>query len=50
MIDRSLFHQGGHVFNPAGAEAVKIRFQLEAAKATSLVVEHGPSLVRALRT
>ena len=48
MIDRSLFHQGGNVFNPAGAEAVKIRFQLEAAKATSLVVEHGESLVRAL--
>ncbi len=50
MIDRSLFHQGGNVFNPAGAEAVKIRFQLEAAKATSLVVEHGESLVRATRT
>jgi hypothetical protein len=50
MIDRSLFHHGGFVFNPAGAEAVKIRFQLEAGKATSLVVEDGESIVRASRT
>jgi hypothetical protein len=50
MIDRPLFHQGAFVFNPAGAEAVKIRVELEGGKAVSLVVEDGASIVRAIRT
>ena len=27
MADRPLWHHGGRVFNPAGAEAVRIRFE-----------------------
>ncbi len=50
MIDRPLFHQGAFVFNPAGAETVKIRVELEGGKAVSLVVEDGASIVRAIRT
>ena len=50
LIDRALFHQGGFVFNPAGAEAVKIRFQLEGDRAVSLSVEDGGTIVTARRT
>jgi hypothetical protein len=49
MIDRALFHQGGFVFNPAGAEAVKIRFQLEGDRVVSLTVEDGATIVTARR-
>jgi hypothetical protein len=49
MIDRMLFHQGGFVFNPAGAEAVKIRFQLEGDRAVSLTVEEGDAIITAPR-
>ena len=49
MIDRALFHQGGFVFNPAGAEAVKIRFQLEGHRVVSLTVEDGDTIVTAPR-
>ena len=42
QAERGLAHQGGLVFNPVGAEAVKIRFE-----AQTLVVEDGPVLVRA---
>jgi hypothetical protein len=50
MIDRALFHQGGFVFNPAGAEAVKIRFQLEGNRVVSVIVEEGDAVVTARRT
>jgi hypothetical protein len=49
MIDRALFHQGRFVFNPAGAEAVKIRFHLEGERAVSLTVEDGDSILAARR-
>lgn len=51
MNERTLFHQGGLVFNPPGAEAVKIRFGLDAGRAASLAVEdgHGGSNVKAVR-
>jgi hypothetical protein len=49
MIDRALFHQGGFVFNPAGGEAVKIRFQVEGDRAVSLSVEDGATIVTARR-
>jgi hypothetical protein len=42
--ERNLSHHGGLVFNPAGAEAVKIRFESQV-----LVVEDGPVVVRAKR-
>jgi len=48
-IERNLFHHGSLEFNPAGAEAVKIRFEVSGAKAQTLVVEDGPSVVRAKR-
>lgn len=44
-----LFHQGGLVFNPAGAEAVRIRFEVTDGKAQALIVEDGPLVVRAKR-
>jgi len=37
---RNLFHQGGLVFNPAGAEAVRIRFELTPAR--RVTVSDGP--------
>jgi hypothetical protein len=49
MIDRALFHQGGFVFNPAGAEAVTIRFRLEGHRVVSLTVEDGATIVTARR-
>jgi hypothetical protein len=49
LIDRALFHQGGFVFNPAGAEAVKIRFQREGERVVSLTVEDGDSILTARR-
>jgi hypothetical protein len=48
--DRNLFHHGGLVFNPPGAEAVRIRFELNADKqAHALIVEDGAVIVRARR-
>ena len=48
-VERNLFHQGGLVFNPAGAEAVRVRFELGGGKAVSLTVEDGPLTVNARR-
>jgi hypothetical protein len=48
-IERNLFHHGGLVFNPAGAEAVRIRFEISSGKAQALVIEDGPVVVRATR-
>lgn len=45
----NLFHHGRRVFNPAGAEAVKIRFDPEKGAATTLVVVDGGKTVRAVR-
>jgi hypothetical protein len=47
--ERNLFHHGGLVFNPAGAEAVRIRFEVSGGKAQVVVVEDGPVVVRATR-
>jgi hypothetical protein len=49
MIERNLFHQGSLVFNPSGAEAVKIRFDVTAGRAGRLVIEDGPGGVSAVR-
>jgi len=49
MADRALFHQGGFVFNPAGAEAVKIRVQLDGDRAMSLTIEDGETTVTSKR-
>jgi hypothetical protein len=47
--ERNLFHQGGLVFLPAGAEAVKIRFERSGVSATVVEVEDGALIVRASR-
>ena len=47
--DRVLFHHGGRVFNPAGAEAVRIRFEPGSGPSTTLHIVDGPLVVRATR-
>lgn len=47
--DRNLFHHGGRVFNPAGAEAVRIRFEPATGAAASVVVADGQTTVQARR-
>lgn len=49
-VDRNLFHHGGRVFNPSGAEAVRIRFEPAHGKAASVQVGDGPIQVRATRS
>jgi hypothetical protein len=41
-VERVLFHHGNRLFNPAGAEAVRIRFEPATGKATSVLVLDGP--------
>lgn len=48
-VDRNLFHHGNRVFNPAGAEAVRIRFEPVSGKALSVQIADGPIQVRATR-
>jgi hypothetical protein len=48
--DRNLFHHGGRVFNPPGAEAVRIRFEPAMGRATSVSVIDGPHRVDATRS
>jgi len=48
-VERNLFHHGNRVFNPAGAEAVRIRFSGEPARASLLTVEDGDTVVTARR-
>ncbi len=48
-VARNLFHQGNLVFNPAGAEVVRIRFAGAAARAATLTVEDGEVVVVARR-
>ena len=47
--EHRLVHQGALVFIPAGAEAVRVRFDIGDGKARGLTVEDGPSIVRAPR-
>ena len=47
--ERNLAHQGALAFIPAGAEAVRIRFDLVDGKSQTLTVEDGPLVVRAPR-
>jgi hypothetical protein len=49
-IERNLFHHGGLVFNPSGAEAVRIRFRAREGEPRLLIVEDGPVVVEARRT
>jgi hypothetical protein len=45
---RNLFHLGGRVFHPPGADAVRIRFG-SGERAQTVTVEDGPVVVKALR-
>ena len=47
--ERNLFHLGGRVFHPAGADAVRIKFETAAQPAGYLVVEDGAFVVKATR-
>jgi hypothetical protein len=47
--DRNLFHHGDLVFNPPGAEAVKIRFTVTGGTATAVTIEDGSAVVVATR-
>jgi len=47
--DRSLFHTGNRVFHPAGAPAVRIRFDIQDGRAVSVTVEDGPVVVTGKR-
>jgi hypothetical protein len=47
--DRNLFHHGGRVFNPSGAEAVRIRFEPANGRAKTVNVVDGLTLVKASR-
>jgi hypothetical protein len=44
-IERNIFHLGGRVFNPAGAEAVRIRFEPLSGRATTVTIQDGPVVV-----
>ncbi len=44
-IERNIFHLGGRVFNPAGAEAVRIRFEPLSGRATTVTIQDGPVLL-----
>ena len=48
-VERFLFHHGGRVFNPSGAEAVRIRFEPATGTASVVVVTDGPLTVKADR-
>ena len=45
--DQRLFHHGGRVFNPTGAEAVRIRFEPSGGPVATLDVSDGPVQLRA---
>ncbi|MBA2301581.1 MAG: hypothetical protein H0W08_03000 [Acidobacteria bacterium] len=47
--ERNLFHHGARVFNPSGAEAVRIRFEPASGSATAVTVMDGPLQVRSSR-
>ena len=50
MFDRGLRHHGGRVFNPVGAEAVRIRFDPPTGRATAVTIEDGSLKVTAKRS
>lgn len=50
LFDRGLRHHGHRVFNPVGAEAVRIRFEPATGRASSVTVEDGSLRVAARRT
>lgn len=45
--DRMLFHHGGRLFNPAGAEAVRIRFEPGSGPAETVTIQDGRSVLTA---
>ena len=47
--ERNLFHTGNRVFHPAGAPAVRIRFDIQDGRAVSVTVEDGPVVVTGKR-
>jgi hypothetical protein len=47
--ERGLAHQGALAFIPAGAEGVRVRFEVVDGRARTLSVEDGPFVVRATR-
>jgi hypothetical protein len=47
--ERNMWHEGNFAFIPAGAEAVRVRFEVEGGKAAVLTIEDGPVRVRARR-
>ena len=47
--ERNIWHEGNLAFIPAGAEAVRIRFEAANGKAQTLAVEDGPVIVRGKR-
>jgi hypothetical protein len=49
-FDRRLSHHGGRVFNPAGAEAVRVRFGPAEGRALTVEVRDGSTRVVASRT
>jgi hypothetical protein len=50
MIARTLFHQGGLVFIPAGVEAASLRFEVGEGGTVTLAVTDGPVVVSARKT
>ena len=48
-VERLLFHHGGRVFNPSGAEAVRIQFAPATGQADSVMVIDGPVQVKGNR-
>lgn len=48
--NRVLFHQGNHEFHPAGAPAVRIRFEVKDMQARSLTIIDGEPVMTAQRT
>jgi hypothetical protein len=49
MFDRGLRHHGARVFNPVGAEAVRIRFAPPTGRATAVTIEDGSLKLTARR-
>jgi hypothetical protein len=48
-VERNLFHLGSRTFHPAGADAVRIRFEPDTRPAGSVTIEDGPVIVTAKR-
>jgi len=48
-VERNLFHLGSRTFHPAGADAVRIRFEPDTRPAGYVTIEDGPVVVTAKR-